>query len=95
MLSTTLSSTWVKNVYRLCVEGVVNSVLLSPTTDNHLLPTNLTRVKPSLFTHILSSFTPLFYTPKNVRLSDTYCHLSPLSTAPTINKTKENMKGNS
>ena len=90
---TLLLTAWVKNVYSLCVEGVINSANLSTTT--HRLPsTNYRlRVQTASFTQTLDSFTPSLYTPKNSYLPDTTHQLYTLSTVPTIKKTKENKKG--
>jgi len=86
-------NTWVKNVYSLCVEGVVNRAKsYTGGIYQHSNPLTL-RVQTLSFTQSLDSFTPSLYTPF---FSISYLltnHLCTLSTVPTIKKTKENKKG--
>lgn len=89
MPKNTLFSTWVKNVYSLCVEGVVicvRSYTGLADTRTHLLSN---RVQPSTFTHIMDSFTPSLYTPIFSALPQVNTHLYTLSTVPTIKKNKK------
>lgn len=87
MLST---KTWVKNVYSLCVEGVVNRAQSYTTLWTRAFNPYTLWVQPSSYTHSVDSFPPSLYT-SNIRyLTETKDYLSPLSTAPTINKKKEN-----
>lgn len=91
--ATSLSTAWVKNVYSLCVEGMVNSAqsytLCLLSTINYLRA----RVQPTSFTHTMDSFTPALYTANFPYFNLLSTHLYTLSTAPTIKKKKENKKG--
>lgn len=87
--TTPLFSTWVKNVYSLCVEGVINSAHLSPTMNNHLLTTLNQRVKLSFSTASITSFTPSLYTANFPYFNLLNIHLYTLSTVPTIKKNKK------
>jgi hypothetical protein len=86
-------NTWVKNVYSLCVEGVVNRV--KSYTGGVYKNSNplVLRVQTPSFTHSLDRFTPSLYTPFFNFLYLLTAHLYTLSTVPTIKKTKENKKG--
>lgn len=86
--------TWVKNVYSLCVEGVVTRAQSYTAYIYTQLEAAALRVKPSLFTSFLNSFTPYVYTPLFTSLPLVNSHLYTVSTAPTIKKKKENKKGN-
>lgn len=94
MHSSTLSSTWVKNVYSLCVEGVVICGRSYTEWVQNLIATINTRVQPAFHTQFFTTFPPVLYTAKNGQLTDMMSYLSPLSTVPTIKKMKENKKGN-
>lgn len=84
-----LLSSWVKNVYNLCLH--------QPTTRGnqstpHLLPTSnylLARAQPTTFTQLLNTFAPSLSPTPSPQLPDTNLHLSPLSTPPTIKKNKK------
>lgn len=94
MRSSTLSPTWVKNVYSLCVEGVVICGRSYTGWVQSLSLTITGSVKAPLHTQVITTFPPILYTAKNSPLTDTISQLSPLSTVPTIKKMKENKKGN-
>jgi hypothetical protein len=86
-------NTWVKNVYSLCVEGVVNRAKsYTGGVYQHSNPLTL-RVQTPSFTQSLDRFTPSLYTPFFNFLHLLTAHLYTLSTVPTIKKTKENKKG--
>jgi hypothetical protein len=86
-------NTWVKNVYSLCVEVVVNRVKSYTGGVYKNCNPLVLRVQTPSFTQSLDSFTPSLYTPFfNISYLLT-THLYTLSTAPTIKKTKENKKG--
>jgi hypothetical protein len=85
----TLSITWVKNVYTVGKPLGISSEDLYTGGVYSTINTPTSRVKPSFFTHISNSFTPLLYTlflPISHLLMD---RLYTVSTAPTINKAKE------
>jgi hypothetical protein len=84
-----LLSAWVKNVYSLCVEGVVNSGRLSPIYQLPLTHYPSLGAQPTSFTQVVDTFPPSLYTPKILQLTDTYSHLYTLSTPPTIKKNKK------
>lgn len=80
---------WVKNVYSLCVDGVVTSAhSYTPLASHYQLTTN-TSVQPALYTTFINSFTPPSYTAflTNLPLINTYLYT--LSTAPIIKKNKK------
>jgi len=81
--------TWVKNVYSLCVQGVVNSAKSYTASLPSPMNTQVMGVKPTHFTHFLDNFPPSLYTPKIALLSLETTHLCTLSTVPTINKTNK------
>jgi hypothetical protein len=88
-----LFQTWVKNVYSLCREGVVTS---AQSYTGSLVTTpkaTWVRVQPTGYTHTMDSFTPALYTVKFSLFNLLNTYLYTLSTAPTIKKRKENMKG--
>lgn len=89
-----LPQTWVKNVYSLCVEGVVKGVQLYTGGHTSTLVATEQRAQPTTFTHILDSFTPALYTVNFRNFNQLITHLYTLSTGPTIKKKKENKKGN-
>lgn len=82
----TLFKTWVKNVYSLCVEGVITCAESYTARATHALQYIQLRVQPLLFTHILDSFTPASYTANFNYFNLLSSHLYTLSTPPTINK---------
>ena len=84
-----LSTAWVKNVYSLCVEGVVNRVQSYTAQLQSTICHLRLRVQPTSFTHSLDSFTPALYTANFPNLTDTNTYLYTLSTAPTIKKNKK------
>lgn len=84
-----LSFAWVKNVYSLCVEGVVNSAQSYTGSLKASLQAIQIGVQPTFSTNTLDSFTPGLYTANFYRLPDTDYYLSTLSTAPTIKKNKK------
>lgn len=94
MHSPALPSTWVKNVYSLCVEGVVICVRSYTGWVQNLHTVLDTRVQPSSNAQVITTFPPSLYTVKNSSFTDVTSQLSPLSTVPTIKKMKENKKGN-
>lgn len=89
MRSTHLFQTWVKNVYSMCAEGVVNGVNLSPLTNMHLPATSNLGVQPTVFTHTFNSFAPSMYTANFSHFNPLSIHLYTLSTPPTIKKNKK------
>ncbi len=94
MHSPTLFSTWVKNVYSLCVEGVVICGRSYTGWVQNVHAAIQTSVQPTIFTQVITTFPPALYTGKNNHLTDVNSELSLLSTVPTIKKMKENKKGN-
>ena len=87
--TTPLFINWVKNVYSLCVEGVVKGVKSSTYTHLNLLPAYTGGVKPQVFANNLDSFTPNLYTANFTHLPDTNNQVSTLSTVATIKKNKK------
>jgi len=80
---------WVKNVYSLCVEGVLNGVYTyTPFTPHYQLPSHQSAqpIKNALF---INRFTPASYTPISSQLHLIYTHLYTLPTAPIIKKNKK------
>ncbi len=88
--TTSLFTAWVKNVYSLCVEGVVTSAQSYTGSLQNVLQLTTTRVQPLSFTHTIDSFTPALYTANFLNFNLLNRHLYTLSTAPTIKKKKEN-----
>lgn len=86
---TPLFSTWVKNVYSLCVEGVVNRVNSSTYTYVGPLSPHSLRVQTPVLPNTMTSFTPFLYTAKLPLFNLLYSHLYTLSTVPTIKKNKK------
>jgi hypothetical protein len=88
MLNISPFSAWVKNVYSLCVEGVITRVHsytnFSPLRFIQLQLVVQTPLSP-LF---IDSFPPALYTAKNSFLPLIDTLLYTLSTAPTIKKMK-------
>lgn len=80
---------WVKNVYSLCVEGVLTRVNLYTASLSTNNPTLHTRVQTLRFTQTFDSFTPSLYTPFSRILHLLSTGLYTLSTPPTIKKNKE------
>jgi hypothetical protein len=89
MRNTSLFTTWVKNVYSLCVDSAVNSVHLYTGAYFAQCGAYEKRVQPAFSTHSLDSFTPRIYTPIFAYLPLLYRWLFTVSTYPTINKMKE------
>lgn len=87
--ATSLFSTWVKNVYSLCVEGVVNRAQSYTDTYKSTFTPNLTRVQPTTFTQLVDSFAPFVYTANFRYFNLLNAHLYTVSTAPTIKKNKK------
>lgn len=80
---------WVKNVYSLCVEGVVNSAQsYTVSTTSTQSPIDI-RVQPQVIPLFLNSFTPYSYTAIFTRLHLLFTHLYTVSTAPIIKKNKK------
>ena len=79
-------STWVKNVYSLCVEGVVNSArsytALLQTTARALY----VGAKASVFTHFVDTFPPDYSTANFAYITDATRPFYTVSTAPIIKK---------
>lgn len=94
MHSNTLPQTWVKNVYSLCVEGVVICVRSYTGWVQNLVTIHTVRVQPTIRTQLITTFPLSLYTGENSYITDATTDLSPLSTVPTIKKKKENKKGN-
>lgn len=89
MPKNTIPQAWVKNVYSLCVERVVNRAYsYTAYVYKSANPQNL-RVQPSFFTHILDSFTPIVYTPIFASLPQVNTDFCTVSTVPTIKKMKK------
>ena len=82
----TLPQSWVKNVYSLWAQGVVNRV--KPYTTLYTNPATATTlgVKPSFIPQLVNTFPPESPTPKIAQLTDTTDQLPTVSTAPTIKK---------
>ena len=89
MRSTTLSPAWVKNVYSLCVDGVLKGVYSYTGTNFNYTNPVVGRVQNPLFTHSLDSFTPTLYTRIFTSLSLLTTGLYTQSTPPTIIKKKK------
>lgn len=83
---TSLFQTWVKNVYSLCVEGVVTRAKSYTGRPMNAPQSTQPRVQPLLFTQILDSFAPTSYTANFNYFNLLSSHLYTLSTPPTINK---------
>jgi hypothetical protein len=81
-----LPTDWVKNVYNMCAYIGKKCAWLYTGTPTSLLTTQKARVKPLLFTHLTTSFTPAQYTGNISLLTPTNHYFSPLSTAPIISK---------
>ena len=81
--------TWVKNVYSLCVEGVVTGVQSYTGSLRTTLQASTARAQLPFFTHLIPTLQPTLYTAKNRQLTPTSYHLYTLSTAPTIKKNKK------
>ena len=86
---TPLFVAWVKNVYSLCVERVVNGVRSYTTHQQTTINQLPTRAQLPFFTHLIPTLQPTLYTAKNHQLTPTSYHLYTLSTAPTIKKNKK------
>ena len=86
MHNPTLSQTWVKNVYSLWVEGVVNRVNLYTGLSQSPTKASTVRVQPSLIPKFMDSFPLFLYTAFFRQLTDVKLRLSTLSTAPIIKK---------
>ncbi len=86
MLNTSLPQTWVKNVYSLWVEGVVNRVNLSTANENQLTSVIQTRVQPTFSTKFINTYPLYLYTAFFRQLTDINLPLSTLSTPPIIKK---------
>ncbi len=80
---------WVKNVYSLCVEGVVNRA--QSCTALHIQATQpiYGSVKPQLLTNYSDSFTPQLYTTISRYLHLLVNQFYTVSTAPIIIRTKK------
>lgn len=92
--TTPLFLTWVKNVYSLCVDGrVTGAQSYTGSLTASLEVIHLSAQAPQS-TNTINRFEPTLYTAFFSHLPDTTNHLSTLSTAPTIEKTKKYMKGN-
>ena len=85
--STLLSTAWVKNVYSLWVAGGKTCVNIYTALYMNMPKALTLRVKPHLFTHVTTSFTPSLYTAFFSRLTDVKSGLYTVSTAPITNKT--------
>ena len=86
MLRASLSSAWVKNVYRLWGEGVAKCVNSYTALYKTFTRPQLGRVKPTVFTQVLDTFPPSLYTLKFGFLPQENPHLYTVSTAPIIKK---------
>ncbi len=84
-MSSTLTA-WVKNVYSLCVEGVVTRAYSYTPHVNTTTQATTPRVKPQVFTSFLNSFIPTLYTAFFPPLPLLDTHLYTISTVPTIKK---------
>ena len=82
----TLPQTWVKNVYSLWVQGVVNRAKKSTTTYQKPETTYQLGAKPQYIPQLVNTFPPESPTGKIIQLTDVIRRLSTLSTAPTIKK---------
>lgn len=77
---------WVKNVYRVCVDGAVNGAKSYTAAPSSPTYTDTMRVKPTHFTHVIDTFPPTIYTAFSELLPLKLSYFSPLSTVPTITK---------
>lgn len=84
-----LSTTWVKNVYSLCVQGMVTSARSYTGWVYSTVNTASPRVQPLTYTHSVNSFPPSLYTLIFRLFNLLSIHLYTLSTPPTINKMKK------
>jgi hypothetical protein len=89
MHSTHLLQAWVKNVYSLCVEGVINGAQSYTAQLTSLARSIAMRVQPPIFTHTFNSFTPSMYSVNSSHFNLLSTHLYTLSTPPTIKKIKK------
>lgn len=78
---------WVKNVYSLCVESGIQCVRSYTGVYTSTISQPSTRVKPSVFTQLPTSFTPAQYTAFYRHFNLLINRLYTISTAPIINKT--------
>ena len=78
--------TWVKNVYSLWVEGVVNRANLSTPSEKQRTTATQQRVQPTFSTMFINMYPLYLYTAFFRQLTDTILPLSTLSTAPIIKK---------
>lgn len=84
-----LSFAWVKNVYSLCVEGVVTRAQSYTGGLKANLQAIQTSVQTPFSTNIVTSFTPSLYTANFAHFNLLNDHLYTLSTVPTIKKNKK------
>lgn len=87
--TTPLLSTWVKNVYSLCVEGIVTGVQSYTGSLKSMQQAASQRVQLAFSTNTINSFAPTLYTANFTHFNLLSKHLYTLSTIPTIKKTKK------
>ena len=81
-----LPKTWVKNVYSLWAQGVVNRVKSYTALYINPTPGLQLGVKPQRIPQLVNTFPPGLPTSKIAQLTDVISRLSTLSTPPTIKK---------
>lgn len=81
-----LPQSWVKNVYSLWAQGVVNRAKLYTTLYINPATATTLGVKPSFIPQLVNTFPPESPTAKITQLTDTFSQLPTVSTAPTIKK---------
>jgi len=86
---TFLPQAWVKNVYSLCVDGVVTRAQSYTGSVHNAIKTFTVRVQPIVITNSMDSFTPSLYTANFSIFNLLTGHLYTLSTVPTIKKIKK------
>lgn len=88
-MSNTLLITWVKNVYSLRMNGGVNGGYTQNSYTSPISRTMAMWVKARIYTHISTNFSAVLSTVKMSMQPLLISQLYPLSTVPTIKRTKE------
>jgi hypothetical protein len=94
-MSNPLINAWVKNVYSLRIGGGLNSGYMQRSYTALTYPTQQVRVQTPTFTQVSTMFSSALSTLKMNFQPLLIVDLYPVSTAPTIKRTKEKLKGNS
>lgn len=94
-MSNTLINAWVKNVYSLRIDGGLNSGNIQNSYTATSLASNALWVQTPTFTQVSTMFSAVLSTLKMSLQPLLIANLYPVSTVPTIKRTKGKMKGNS